>query len=69
MDNKGQIVQILKRGDNLKGVIYKDTNDWSFPYYGEIYRGDTVYTSVRYTDEDYVEQWIDQKFNNLIGRK
>ena len=68
--NKGEVVSIIKRGETLKGVIYKDFSDGSYPYYGEVCHGEAViYKSSKYIDEDYVEQWIDQKFNLLIGGK
>lgn len=69
MEKHGVAINVIKRGELLKGIIYKDLSDGSFPYYGEVHRGDTVYTSRKYVDEDYVEQWIDQKFNSLIGGK
>lgn len=70
MDTNGEVVSVIKRGELLQGIIYKDTSDGVFPYYGEVHRGDdVVYKSAKYIDEDYVEQWIDQQFNLLIGRK
>lgn len=70
MEKHGVAINVIKRGELLKGIIYKDMSDGSFPYYGEVHRGDAVvYKSAKYIDEDYVEQWIDQKFNLLIGGK
>lgn len=70
MNTTNTVINIIKRGELLKGIIYKDMSDGSFPYYGEVHRGDAViYKSSKYIDEDYVEQWIDQKFNLLIGGK
>lgn len=70
MNTRSEMISVIKRGELLKGIIYKDMSDGASPYYGEVHRGDTVvYKSAKYIDEDYVEQWIDQKFNLLIGRK
>lgn len=70
MNTNGEVVSVIKRGELLQGFIYKDMSDGASPYYGEVRRGDdVVYKSAKYIDEDYVEQWIDQQFNLLIGRK
>lgn len=64
-----KVLNIIKRGEALKGVMYKEAKGGEKPYYGEVYYKGTIYTSARYSDEDYVEQWIDNKFNSILGEK
>ena len=62
-----KVLQMFKRGENLKGIIFQDNYNGSYPYYGEVHHGSKIYTSENFVDEDFVEQWIDQKFNEIIG--
>lgn len=62
-----RVLQMFKRGEKLQGIIYQDNYNGAFPYYGEVHHGTKIYTSENFVDEDFVEQWIDQKFNDIIG--
>lgn len=62
-----RVLQMFKRGDKLQGIIYQDNYNGAYPYYGEVHYGPNIYTSENFVDEDFVEQWIDQKFNEIIG--
>ena len=62
-----RVVQMFKRGDKLQGIIFHDNYNGTYPYYGEVHHGAKIYTSENFVDEDFVEQWIDQKFNEIIG--
>ena len=62
-----RVLQMFKRGEKLQGIIYQDNYNGAFPYYGEVHHGTKIYTSENFVDEDFVEQWIDQKFNEIIG--
>lgn len=62
-----RVLQMFKRGEKLQGIIYQDNYNGVYPYYGEVHHGSKVYTSENFVDEDFVEQWIDQKFNEIIG--
>lgn len=62
-------VSVFKRGENLIGIIYRDYSNNALPYWGEVKHGENMFTSANYVDEDFVEQWIDNKFNSIIGGK
>lgn len=62
-----RVLQMFKRGDRLQGIIFMDNYNGTYPYYGEVHYGPKIFTSENFVDEDFVEQWIDQKFNEIIG--
>ena len=62
-----RVLQMFKRGEKLQGIIFLDNYNGAYPYYGEVHHGAKIYTSENFVDEDFVEQWIDQKFNEIIG--
>lgn len=61
-----RVLQIIKRGDKLQGIIFQDNYNGSYPYYGEVHYGAKIYTSENFMDDGFVEQWIDQKFTELM---
>lgn len=64
-----KVLQMYKRGEKLQGVVFMDNYNGAYPYYGEVHYGPKIFTSENFVDEDFVEQWIDQKFNEIISEE
>lgn len=62
-------INLIKRGENLQGVVFHDKLEGAYPYYGEVTHGEKIYTSKKFMDEGFVEQWIESMFAQLIGGK